>query len=192
MNKSKAFTLIEMLVAVTIFSLVIGSASGLLISAIRSQTKALASQKILDETSFVMEYMSRALRMAKKELNCPGVDCCLIDNGNGYNYENPGLDTTRIKFIRFIGTQDVCQEFRLNSVSDQLEEYRDGIFFGELTSDGLEVSSLQFNLIGVAQPPTDDLQPRVTISMKIKKAGVAKPEIKIQTTISQRNLDVQQ
>ena len=182
MNKSKAFTLIEMLVAVTVFTLVIGSTTGLFISAIRSQAKALAAQKLLDETSFVMEYTSRFLRMARKELAAP--TACL--SSSGLNYET-NLAGDRIIFIN---SQDVCQEFYLDA--GRLKEDRNGVFFGELTSNKLEITSLQFNLSGATQPPTEYLQPRVTISMTIRKAGATKPEIKIQTTISQRNLDVQQ
>ena len=169
-----------MLVAVTIFTLVIGSATGLFVSAVRSQAKALAAQKLLDETSYVMEYMSRALRMAKKELSVP--PACLTDVGYGYNYQvNAGADK-----ITFINYQGVCQEFYLDGT--QLKERKADVL--ELTSDKLKITSLRFNVSGAAaaQPPADYLQPMVTISMIIEKAG---PEIKIQTTISQRNLDVQ-
>ena len=56
-------------------------------------------------------------------------------------------------------------------------------------SDDFEVTSLQFNLSGESQ--TDTLQPRVTIAATIRKVGGG-PDIRIQTTISQRNLDVVQ
>jgi len=181
MNRSKAFTLIEMLVAISLFGLIIGSTTGLFVSAVRSQAKALTTQKLLDETSYVMEYMSRFMRMAKKEFNTPA---CL--SGNGLNYENPSGTSS----IKFINAQGVCQEFRLNTITDKIEEWRGPSLFGELTSDDLEITSLEFNLSGADQPPTDSLQPRVTISMTIKKRGATGPEMKIQTTISQRNLDV--
>ena len=67
MKRNKGFTIIEMLVAVTIFTLVTGSITGLFISSIRSQSKVLTTQKLLDEASYAMEYMGRFLRMAKKD-----------------------------------------------------------------------------------------------------------------------------
>jgi len=170
----KGFTLIEMLVAVIVLALIIGSATGLFISAIRSQAKALVAQKLLDETGYVMEYMSRALRMAKKDMTG---GCIPVKQ----NYQ---LTASGIKFLNY---QDICQEFYLGG-DDKLYEDKDGYFL-PLTSGGFEISSLNFNLSGEAQ---DYLQPRVTILMTIKKTGATGSEVKIQTTISQRNLDVQQ
>ena len=175
----RGFTLIELMVAVTFFALVIGSATGLFISAVRSQAKALAVQKLLDESSYVIEYMGRALRMAQKDTD--GMTC-LTAVGSGYNYEVNATGDS----IKFINYQDICQKFYLDNY--QLKENKGGIL--ELTSNKLKISSLQFHLSGAAQ--TDSLQPRATISMTIRKAGVTGPGIKIQTTISQRNLDIQQ
>lgn len=175
----RGFTLIEMMVAVTIFALVIGSATGLFISAVRSQVKALAAHKLLDESSYVIEYMSRFLRMAQST----GGSC----TSGGLNYENPGGDASRILFSNYYGS---CQEFYLDG-GGLLKQDLDFLFWGELTSANLEVTSLQFNLSGEALIETGDyLQPRVTISMTIKKRDATGPEIKIQTTVSQRNLDV--
>lgn len=176
---NKAFTLIEMLVAVTIFSLIIGSATGLFVSAIRSQVNALSSQKLLDETSYVMEYMSRALRMAKKDLtgSCLFLGVC---SAGGCNYDQVGS-----AMVWFINYQDECMAFYRTGSSLYTESP-----LLSLTSNDLEVASVRFDLSGVSQ--TDNLQPRVTISMTIRKAGAEKPEITIQTTISQRNLDIVQ
>ena len=174
----KAFTLIEILVAVAIFSLVIAAGSGIFISSISGQQKSLAFQKVLSESSYVMEYMSRSLRMAQKELNAP---TCLSQNG--LNYEKIGTG------IRFINYKDECQEFYLDA-TNRLKESKNG---GEnyLTSEALQVSAFNINLAGESQG--DDIQPRVTIFLDIKTKG-QKPqtqfEMKIQTTISQRNLDV--
>jgi len=185
MVTNKAFTLIEMLVAVTIFTLVIGSAVGLFISAIRSQTKALAAQKLLDETSYTIEYMSRFLRMAVKDPS----GGCLTTAGPGYNYENsdkdgiPGGDSWAIRFIDYHGQ---CHEFYLeNGFLMEKVSTQPAL---ELTSDDFEISSLNFNLSG--QDGADNLQPRVTISLTIGKKPDLKPQITIQTTISQRNLDL--
>ena len=184
MNKNKAFSLIEMLVAVTIFTLIIGSTAGLFIAGIRSQAKALVSQKLLDETGFVMEKMSRALRMAKKDLT----GSCLLSlfgcGGSGYNYCNPTSE-----YILFISSQDECSGFfRVNSFLKQSFPV-----VGELplTSTDFEVTSSVFDLSGESQSEIPNLQPRVTILLKIKNANAAKPEMIIQTTISQRNLDIQ-
>ena len=177
-----------MLVAVTIFTLVIGSTTGLFISAIRSQAKALAAQKLLDETSYTIEYMSRFLRMAVKD---KGGSCLTQPAQPGFNYQNPEGDVSSIRFIDYHGK---CHEFFLDSgfLKERVStngSYDPGRPALELTSEDFEVSSLNFNLSGQEGPP-DEIQPRATISLTIGKKPDLKPKITIQTTISQRNLDL--
>jgi type II secretory pathway pseudopilin PulG len=189
MNKS--YTLIEVLVAVSIFTIVIAAPTGFLVGSLKGQQKTLSSQKLLDNTSYTLEYISRALRMAKKELNCsditnPATCSCLTTRGYGCNYENPNGD---ISTVRFINYKEECQEFFLEG--DRLKESKDGIE-NYLTSEDLEITSLKFRLSGESQSDFD--QPRLTLFLEMKGGKGQMPElrplIKIQTTISQRNLDV--
>jgi len=190
---SKGFTLVEILVVSVIFLLIIGAAAGLFVSLVRHQRRILAKQELLNQISYVMEYMSRALRMAKKELNCtepaePPTCSCLTDIGYGWNYEI----TPEGKGIKFINhsEDDVCQEFFWNEAEKRLEESKDGSSFVPLTSDKLQINLLKFNVSG--ESGGDLLQPRVTIFLEIQAKGAGdQPKIQIQTTISQRNLDVQ-
>lgn len=194
LSTKKGFTLIEMLVAVAIFSLLVGAISGLFISGIRLQRGALVSQEILNQTSYTLEYISRALRMAKKESG----EGCLSEAG--LNYEIPGKYRiekdknlgTGLRFINHLENDD-CQEFFLEA--GQLKYKKKVESPGEvtldLTSKDLEITSLKFNLSGQSQD--DNLQPRVTVFLDIKGKRVREeeqPKIKIQTTISQRNLDI--
>ena len=183
----KGFTLVEMLVAVLLFSLIIGVISGLFISGIRGQRNALASQRLLDQTSYSLEYMSRALRMAKKQTS----DLPLCISSNGLNYEIVG---SHLKFINHLEGDD-CQEFFLDSdpgspTYHQLMQIKGGETL-PLTSAKLEITSLRFSLSGQSQG--DDLQPKVTVFLEIKGKGqqiAEQPLMKIQTTVSQRNLDI--
>jgi prepilin-type N-terminal cleavage/methylation domain-containing protein len=174
----KAFTLIEILVAVGLFSIVVGITSGFFVSAIKIQRKSLAMQELSDQTSYVMEYMSRALRMAKKQT--AALPPCL--SSNGLNYET----FYWYRGIRFINYKGECQEFYRNPVSAPINELKGGVTT-PLTSDDLVINTLQFSIQGEDQ--TDQLQPRVTIFLDI--SGKEGTNIKIQTTISQRELDVQ-
>ncbi len=189
---SKGFTLVEILVVSVIFLLIIGVTSGLFVSLVRHQRRILAKQELLNQISYVMEYMSRALRMAKKELNCtdfgnPSTCSCLTVEGYEWNYEI----APEGKGIRFINhsEDDVCQEFSWNEAEGQLEESKNGNPFVPLTSDKLQINFLKFNVSGGSGG--DSLQPRVTIFLEIQVKGAGdQPKIQIQTTISQRNLDV--
>lgn len=178
----RGFTLIEMMVTITIFSIVIGVILGIFISGVQQQRIALTGQVLLDQTSYALEYMSRALRMARKELLSPA---CLSQNGLNYEITRSGAG---LKFINHLQNDD-CQEFFLES--GQLKYWKKST--GEtlpLTSNKLEIAQLKFNLAGESQG--DNLQPRVTIFSEVKGKGTleASQRIKIQTTISQRNLDV--
>ena len=174
----KAFTLIELLVVLTIFSIALGSISGIFISGIHSQRKILAEQEILSQMSYILEYMGRAIRMAKKDdLSFSGqTKNCL--SGNKVNYE-VSSNQSQIKFRNY---QNQCQRFYLSS--NQIFEEKDGTSL-PLTSPDLKINSLKFQVFGEIQE--DNLQPRVTIFIEAQKG---KRNLKFQTTISQRDLDV--
>ena len=82
MNKERGFTLVEILVALGIFLLVGGVAFQFLFSSFAAQRTALGRQTLVDQLSFVVEYMSRAVRDAEKDL----LDQCLT-SGTHLNYE---------------------------------------------------------------------------------------------------------
>lgn len=176
--KQKAFTLVEMLISVAVFSLIAGIALSSFLSALQSQRRVLASQEVLNQTSYFMEYVSRALRMAKKDRSGDCISPLL-------NYEI----THSGKGIKFKNYKDECQEFFLEN--SQLKENKNGTVL-ELTSQGLSVTA--FNL-GPAESwgQEDNLQPRITLVFTIQGKGQkpeSQPEMSIQTTISQRNLDI--
>jgi len=177
--KEKGFTLAELLVSVSVFAILIGGASGAFVSTIQAQRKSLAFQELLAQTSYLEEYMSRAIRMGKKDI----AGTCITAKSN--------YDITRsdngIKF-KFMNYKEECQEFYLSD--SKLWENKNGD--RELSSSQLNVEIFNIQVSGNSQ--TDSFQPRVTLFLKIKGAGLKpeqQPEIKIQTTISQRNLDVQ-
>ena len=179
--KNKGFTLIEMMVTVLIFSIIIGVTIGVFISAIRMQRYSLTYQQLLGQTSYAIEYMSRMIRMARKNTAgiCPGMDANM-------NYQVTDGET-HIKFVNY--EEDDCLEFFWDATQKQLKVDRIG--YTEpllLISEDLEVSSLNFYLSG--ESDADLLQPRVTIFMKVQGRGSGpQPKIEIQTTVSQRNLD---
>lgn len=188
MNK-RGYTLIEILVAISIFFIVIAAPTGLFVGSLKGQQKALSTQELLDNVSYNLEYISRALRMAKKDL----VGDCIEE---GSNYENPGPKISKISKIRFLNYRGHCQEFLLHNdrlgikISTDEDEENLGEFL-PLTSDDLEIESVKFQLSG--QEQGDIFQPQATIFLKIRGKGLSpelQPEIKIQTTITQRNLDV--
>ena len=190
--KRKGFTLIEMLVVMAVFLVLMGIVVGVFVSSLRTQRYYLSSQKLLDQTSYVIEYMNRAVRMAKKQTS--DTPSCVI-RGDGYNYENTGGlgSGLGIRFIRVINGEKKCQEFYLEN-DDRIYQKIDGGAPMALTSNDIKVNSLKFNLLGEFQgvPGAEDTdQPRVTIYLDAEANNVSSaPKIKIQTSVSQRDLDV--
>ncbi len=167
------FTLPELLVSLFIFSLVIMGAGGLLISAIGAQRRAGAQQELMDQASYLAEYMSRALRQARKEIDSP--PACLTVAGRGFNYEI----TQGGQGIKFLNRLGQCQEFFLDG-----QRIKESIAPQEsfITSDNLQVTKLVFYISGAGQE--DNVQPKATFAIELNG------EVRIQTTVSQRDVDV--
>jgi prepilin-type N-terminal cleavage/methylation domain-containing protein len=165
----KGFTLIEMLTALMMFAFTVIAVSGLFISSIRSQKRMLASQELSNQTSYVLEYISRALRMAKRSTGA------CIPTGESYEQIPNG--------IKFIDHDNNCTEFYLDTGG----QIKKGTL--ALTSSFLNVKRFDIEI-----RDWNSVQPLVTIFLEIqgRKAYGSRPEIKIQTSISQRDLNIQQ
>jgi len=175
----KGFTLVELMVGMTIFTLILAAVIGILISGIKAQRLILRQQQALDQLSFAIEYMSRSLRMAKRE---DGTFPCL---SNDLSYQNP--NSPNISSVRFINhlQEDDCQEFSLEGnrikYSIKINQGREDLY---LTSSELTIQALSFKLQGESK--SDTYQPRITIFLNITSPLI----LRLQTTISQRNLDI--
>lgn len=164
----QGFTLIEMMVAVAVFAFVVTSASGLFAFSLKIQRRSIAYQQLLDQTSYLTEYISRAVRMAQKDSNgaCTGtakLNYAFID-----------------QCLRFRNYKNQCQRFCLEGtrLKDENGNY--------LTSGDLSVLSFGVSLSGQSQG--DNIQPKAELFLDIQ--GKENSRIIIQTAISQRNLDV--
>jgi len=172
--KNKGFTLVEVLVAATIFGILMVAVTGLFISTLRIEKNVLGSKKVLGQINYATEYMSRALRMASKDK----VGTCIT---SGSNYESVSIN--EIKFINTLQNRN-CQSFFLNNNQIQYETSL-GVIVA-LTSPDITVENLKFEVSGEVQG--DSLQPFVTIYIEAHAENG--PTLKVQTSVSQRNLDI--
>lgn len=174
MNKNFGFTLIEILIAITIFMIIVVAFMGLFTSAFSSQRRSLNSAYLLNNVSYTTEYMGRALRMAQKDIE----GACLSAKAN---YESSDYDN--IKFLNYNGE---CQEFYLEQ--GKIMVSKDGISQA-LTPADLIIESIRFEILGGSQE--DLFQPKVSFSLKMKTTKEPVESISVQITVSQRQLDVQ-
>jgi len=179
MLKNRGFTLVEMMVTLLIFSIIVGTTVGVFVSVIRIQKYNLSYHQLLAQTSYAIEYMARAIRMAKK--NTDGICSGMADK----NYE----ETHSGHGVRFetYHSPGQCWEFFLEE--EKLKVLKNNEEKYDLTSGDFNVTS--FNVV-VSGDGADQEQPRVTVFMEVRGEGSAfqpGPRVRIQTTISQRNLD---
>ena len=176
----KGFTLVEVLVAVAIFVSVITIAALAFMYGIRMQKENLAHQELLNQISYTMEYMSRAVRMAKTQTSPADFPCGALASGQSYE-----VDADSVKFLQYVYEVDgtmalACTEFYKDGSALKVD--MEGIvgtpYF--LTSPEMEVTEFDVNLVS-GNPD------KVQIDLKIK--GREETEIEIQTTLSQRDFE---
>lgn len=170
-NKEKGFTLAEMLVAVSVFILIMAATVAIFVSVVRAQRKAQALRAVLDDSRYSLELMARQIRMAKIDYDAYG-----------------GSVTEPQETLYLIDSQGTSHIFSFRS--NRLEF--DG---GVVTSDNVFLDDLKFYINPEASPYTsgsEDEHSRVTIvfSATGKYGQSDKPQeeshIDIQTTVSNR------
>jgi prepilin-type N-terminal cleavage/methylation domain-containing protein len=174
LKDKRGFTLVEMLVVCSVLAILLVAVINIFVSALKSERYILASQVLIDQGNYAMEYMSRSLRMAKKDDGICGI-------GANLTYKYPAA--YGLMFEKYDGT--VCKGIYLEN--GRLYEYDSGHAATPsfLTSSKIEVTSFQVNIMDGA-----GVQPRVTVYLELKNKGAdPQPSIKLQTTISQRNLN---
>ena len=242
------FTLIELIVVMAVFLFVIGAAVGIFLSIVKSQKQVLAEQQLINQISYVEEYMSKALRMAKTE---ELTENCLIDysvnatqNYPGYIYLLTRHDsvTGQYRGIKFLNQSNedpsglpACQEFYLDDdgILKEIKTFSPYYINTQspdetavaLTPTSIKINNIKFAINGLrancADPnkcgasEQDVVQPRVTILLNVSIPGESQfigtscdvngdcfaggvcnlahrcePTRTIQTTVSQRNLNV--
>lgn len=200
------FTLIELIVVMVVFLFIIGAAIGIFISVVRNQKQVLSEQELLNQISYVEEYMSKALRVAAADTS--GSCLPLGSNNEQYiylltHYNTSGQNAGFFSGVKFINQLNgVCQEFFWDT-DGILKEIKDGAAAVALTPSDLQINYVRFSINGsdgsakdCANPNqcgasnADPVQPRLAILLGVKISGAGGQNRIIQTTVSQRNLNV--
>ena len=187
----KGVTLIELIIVLTVFTLILGTTASIFISVLNNQRRTLQEQELFNQTSYAIEYISRLVSDAVKDDD----GSCLGSNYAGYNYLLTHFNSSDSFYegIKFITKDDVCQEFFLDSDA-VFKEKKDSNDAQNILSDSFNVIYARFIINGdktlEGSSDEDSIQPRITFVLDVKnKEGQEKV---IQTTVSQRNLNEQQ
>jgi len=166
-------TLLEMLVAVALFSVTILSATQIFKMVIEGQRNAIAAQNVQESMRYAFETMAKEIRMAQKD------DGSCAAAGHVYS---TNVDNSELYFINYHGD---CVAYYLEYDGDipRLKVDR-GLASAFVTPDEIKVSNLEF----IVDDNVSAIQSIVTIKMDIEAVGkeMHKQTMKIQTTISSR------
>jgi type II secretory pathway pseudopilin PulG len=186
----KSFSLVEVLVSISVFAVIISIVSAFFISSLRTQNIVFKRQEVLSEISYAMEYISRSIRMATK--NTTEGACGMSENEN-YRLMSASDDVgSGITFVDYSGH---CKRFYYDTNTKKFTEGR--IISGTTWSD-IEITSSEINILSVlftieGEDQDDNLQPRVSFIIKSREKGLLFgslfQSIKTQTSVSQRNID---
>ncbi len=192
------FTLIELIVVLVIFMVIIGVVVSIFLSIVKQQTALLSEQEYVNQTSYAIEYMSKALRFAVKDIDgsCLGTSGYVYVLDNSYCFNGAGQTCSGIKFINSLNN-NTCEEFVLSSASGgQLQEIKNpgGLAtIQNLLSTSFAISQLSFIINGDKALPTasnlDTVQPKVTILLNVlppNQTGANRFKYN-QTTVSNMN-----
>lgn len=189
------FTLLEMVIAIGIFSFIMVMAVGITIGISNAQAKAASIQSVIDNVRFSLELITRELRTGTKfslaQFGCIGI------TGNGVSFvdqnQNPPTGQSRYYFPADTDGNGQTDTIKRVALSDASPIDSGNCTLAEpLTSEDVQVDGFIFLLEGSLPGPGDG-QPRITISLNIKSKNPkiqADTAMKIQTTVIPRLRDL--
>ena len=194
-HAQKGFTLIELAMVLAIFAFVMGVILTIFVSVIRQQRYILAEQEMLNQVSYVQEYMSRAIRSSIQDVS----GSCLFDGtsffpGGNYLLTHYNAELATYEGIMFISKDNVCQEFYFDRNDNRLKEVKDGGTAQNILSDTYPLKYALFVINGdrnlYLASVSDLAQPRISFSINVENTAGGNEKV-FQTTVSARNLNVQ-
>ncbi|PJA11021.1 hypothetical protein COX67_01980 [Candidatus Falkowbacteria bacterium CG_4_10_14_0_2_um_filter_36_22] len=188
LKNSQGFTLIEMMVAVSIFSIVILAATGILNYVLKGQVASVASQNVQESMRYALEVMSKEIRTAPEV----GSGCSFLFSPVKIVYNiSPGFESD---YLYFINKKNECILYNLDNnrimISRDLNKNNslDANEFAYITPDAIEVTDLKFKVLDDAIDAFHTVQPLVVMSMDVKSKNtfVKDKKVRIETAISSR------
>ncbi len=175
-TSQRGYTLLEMIVAVGIFSIVMLAATGAYLSLIRLDKEARATNDLANNLTFAVDSMARAIR-----------------TGTAYKCNNnatvPNCTSTAGTSFGFLDSESTPRGIVYSLANNQIIATINGVAY-PITDPRVQVDSLSFYVRGVGN--TDDLQPSVTFSIRgtMETSEGTNRTFVIQSGATQRFLDL--
>jgi len=185
-KKDSGFTLIELIVVLAVFFVITASAVDIFISSVNQQKKAQIEQDLLNQVTYIIEYISRQTRTALADRG----DCLGYPNLNEDYYYALSRYDPEISFfrgIKFLSNDGSCYEIFFDT-DGTIKRIKDNGLDESILSKVFEVKYLRFVINGDKSIYLGKNYPRLTLSLSVKikdEAGYYKDNI-FQTTVSRR------
>ncbi len=187
--RERGFTLIEMLVAVSLFTVVMFVSVSALLALVGANRKAQALQSVMNNLNITLDGMVRALRMGT-HYECGGTTPVGNQGGGG----NDCLEgAPYMSFIPFGVPPDNSNAwvYAYDGAAKRILKSENGGSYVPITADSVDIDSLTFYVLGTVRG--DTTQPKVVVEVK-GTAGAdrikTKTTFSIQATAVQRLLDL--
>jgi prepilin-type N-terminal cleavage/methylation domain-containing protein len=179
-------SLIELLVAMSVFTIMMLSATGIFQYIIEGQRSALAAQNTQESLRYVMELFAKQIRSAERDLT--GVCNDVPDTDVFAVTTNADGDVLNFKYVNSLDESE-CLSYYLNGETLMVDkqDVASGISYSAAATPAkIRLTDLKFIAVDNALS-----QPRVTINLDAEALGkqMHKQSLKLQTTISSRLYD---
>ncbi|MDP3057829.1 MAG: prepilin-type N-terminal cleavage/methylation domain-containing protein [bacterium] len=182
-NNEKGISLVELVVAVSVFSMVITAASGIFINALKAQKTIVAKQNVADNLRYIMEFMVKEMRMAQTDTVNPDLT---FNDGAATPVTVKNGRFTKISF-KNMSSSSIVYDF--DSVNSKILRNDFGGTGGAqaISSDEVLITDLKFmvNNWNLTTGPAA-AAPFITIWIKAKAKSGAGGETELQTSVSPR------
>lgn len=180
---TQGFTLIELMVSVTIFIIVMTISLGALLSISTAERKAEAVKTLMNNLNFALESMTRTIRTGY-DYDCGGTGDCA--GGTTFSF----VSASGQSLVYCLGSENICNTTCQSTDSCSILRSTDGgAVYYALTDPEVKIADLQFYLQG--STPGDGQQPRLlmTVSGRMDTNDKVPTEFKVQTSVTQRLYD---
>jgi len=184
-KRKNGFTLVEMLITVSIFAIAFIAIGAIVIGFSSAQSNASESQRLLNEGNFLLEAIAREIRMSAIDYSC-GLDLATTHDYICLRSSDTGSIHIRFRQVTSPSTLEICSD------SDSLP-CTDTADWTVLNPDFLRINNVAFYTFPTENPlafdahPDQIYQPVTLILMEIETGGGKRlQQFQLQTTVSSR------
>lgn len=192
-NNSRGFSLVELLVSVSIFAVIITMTVGTLLVLIDANAKAQNMEEVMTNLSFALDHMTREIRTGRSYY-CAGTDeVSGLSDFDTQDCSNGGVYLSLVEGGESITGSDTRLDFRFNQNQGTIDRrVGEGSWF-PLTSTAVTITDATFYVSDTDTAADGDAtQANVTIfiSGHVGALATVDTSFALQTSITKRILDI--